>query len=132
MSDTPERRAAPRFEIFAQASVVSGDDVYLMSVRNISTSGVFLEGKPKEHPDMSPGVEIEVTLSATSAAMGDEELVNVRCRGKIARVEIGTPARPGGFGVTLEPMSNEEQEHLEDLLSRLADIPASQRTSNLG
>jgi hypothetical protein len=132
MSNAPERRAAPRFEILAQASVVSGADVYLMPVRNISASGVFLEGKPKEHPDMSPGVEIEVTLSAASPDMGDDEVVNVRCRGKIARVEIGTPARPGGFGVTLAAMSPEEQEHLEDLISRLADIPASQRTSSLG
>jgi hypothetical protein len=132
MTNTPDRRAAPRFEIFAQASVVSGDDVYLMSVRNVSLSGAFLEGRPKEHPDMKPGIEVEVTLSAASPGMGDEEVVNVRCRGKIARIEIGTPARSGGFGVTLEPVSAEEREHLEDLLSKLADVPASERTSSLG
>jgi hypothetical protein len=132
MTNTPERRAAQRFEILAQASVVSGDDVYLMSVRNVSLSGAFLEGRPKEHPDMKPGVEVEVTLSAASPGMGDDEVVNVRCRGKIARIEIGTPSRSGGFGVTLEPMSAEEREHLEDLLSKLADIPAAERTSSLG
>lgn len=132
MSNTPDRRAAPRFEIFAQASVVSGDDVYLMSVRNVSLSGAFLEGRPKEHPDMKPGVEVEVTLSASSPGMGDEDVVNVRCRGKIARIELGTPSRSGGFGVTLEPASAEEREHLEDLLSKLADVPAAERTSSLG
>jgi hypothetical protein len=132
MSTTPERRAAPRFEILAQASIVSGEDVYLMSVRNISTSGAFLEGRPKEHPDLKPGVDVEITLSASGPGVGEEEVVNVRCRGKVARVEIGTPARPGGFGVTLEPLSEEEREHLEDVLSKLADIPASERSSSLG
>ena len=132
MSTTPERRASPRFEIFAQASVVSGADVYLMSVRNISASGVFLEGRPKEHPDMKPGVEVEVTLSAAAPGMGDDEVVNVVCRGKVARIEIGTPNRAGGFGITLEPVSAQEQEHLEALLSKLADVPAAERTSSLG
>ena len=132
MSDASDRRAAPRFEIFAQASVASRSEVYLMSVRNISASGAFLEGRPKEHPELSPGVEVEVTLSAAAPAMADEEVINIVCRGKIARVELGTPSRSGGFGVTLEPMSSEEREHLEDLLGRVADIPPSQRTSILG
>ena len=132
MSDTPERRTAQRFEIFAQASVVSGEDVYLMAVRNISASGAFLEGRPKEHPELKTGAEVEVTLSAAAPGMGDDEVLNVRCRGKVARVELGTPSRSGGFGVTLDPMSDEERDHLEDLLGRLADIPAAQRGSSLG
>ena len=132
MADANDRRAAPRFEIIAQASVATGGDIYLMSVRNISTSGAFLEGKPKEHPDLQPGTDVEVTLSGATPGMPDDEVVNIVCRGKVARVEIGTPARSGGFGITLEPASDAEREHLEDLLSRLADIPPAQRTSSLG
>jgi hypothetical protein len=132
MANEPERRAAPRFEIFAQASVAAGGDIYLMAVRNISASGAFLEGKPKEHPDLQPGVEVEVTLSGATPGMRDDEVINIVCRGNVARIEIGTPARPGGFGVTLAPASDAERERLEDLLSRLADIPPAQRTSSLG
>ena len=47
MNDASERRAAQRFEIFAQANVASGGDVYVMSVRNISAAGAFLEGDPE-------------------------------------------------------------------------------------
>ena len=132
MANVAERRAAPRFEIFAQASVASGGDIYLMAVRNISASGVFLDGKPKEHPDLQPGVAVEVTLSAATPGMSDDEVINIVCQGKVARVEIGTPARPGGFGITLDPATDAERERLEDLLSRLADIPPDQRSSNLG
>lgn len=132
MSNASDRRAAPRFEIFAQASVLSGKDNYLMAVRNVSASGAFLEGRSKEHPELKPGAEVEVTLSAASPGMGDDEIVNIRCRGKVARVELGTPARPGGFGVTLEPMEVDDLERLQDLLGRLADIPASQRSVSFG
>ena len=132
MANVPERRAAPRFDIFAQASVASGGDIYLMAVRNISASGAFLEGKPKEHPDLQPGVPVEITLSASTPGMSDDEVINIVCRGKVARIEIGTPARPGGFGITMDPATDAEREHLEDLLSRLADIPPELRSSSLG
>jgi len=132
MSKASERRAATRFEIFAQANVVSGRDSYLLSVRNISASGAFLEGLPKDHPELKPGVQIEVTLSATAPGMADDEIVNINYRGKIERVELGTATRSAGFGVALEPLNAAERERLEDLLSRLADIPPPLRTSSLG
>lgn len=132
MNDPADRRAAPRFEIFAQANVVSGGEVYLLTVRNISGAGAFLEGRPKEHPDLTPGVEVEVSISATAPGMGDDDVINIDCRGRVARIELRTPASPGGFGITLEPKTTEDQERLEDLLGRLIDLPPAQRPATIG
>jgi hypothetical protein len=129
MQNGSERRGGPRFEVFAQASIISGGDSYLMSVRNVSAGGAFLEGSTREHPDLRPGVAIEIVLSPAAAELGDEELVNIRCRGVISRLEMGTPRQPGGFGVTLEPATAADRRELEGLLRRLSDprmtVPAS-------
>ena len=132
MNDASERRTAQRFEIFAQANVASGGDVYVMSVRNISAAGAFLEGRPREHADLAPGVEVEVSLSVTTPGMGDEDVLNIDCRGRVARVEMRTPSSPGGFGITLEPKTAEDQERLEDLLSRLIALPPAERPASIG
>jgi len=132
MNDPGERRGAPRFEIFAQANVVSGGETYLLSVRDISGAGVFLEGRPRDHADLVPGVEIEVAISAAGPGMGDDEVINIECRGKIARIELRTAAGPGGFGVSIEPKTAEDRERLEDLLGRLIDLPAAERPASIG
>jgi len=132
MSNSAERRAAPRFEIIAQASVVSGGETYLLTVRNISGAGAFLEGRPRDHADLVPGVDVEISISAAAPGMGDDEVINIDCRGKVARVELRTAAGPGGFGITLEPKSAEDRERLEDLLARLIDLPAAERPASIG
>jgi hypothetical protein len=132
MNDTAERRATQRFEIIAQANVVSGGDTYLMSVRNISAAGAFLEGQPRDHADLVPGVEIEVAISATSPGIGDDDVINIDCRGRVARIELRTSASPAGFGVTLEPKTAQDRERLENLLARLIDLPPAQRPASVG
>jgi hypothetical protein len=121
MQSGSERRAGPRFEVFAQASVASGGgETYLMSVRNVSAAGVFLEGRSLEHPELIPGVAIDLVLSATTPDMGDDEVVNVRCRGLVARIEPGSAMQAGGFGVSLEPLTADDRAELERLMIRLA------------
>ena len=134
-----DRRVAPRFDIVAQASVkMSGGGVHALSVRNISASGAFLEARPREHGELVPGVEVEVTVSATVPATAEDEMINIdeviniECRGRVARIQIRTPTSPSGFGITLEPKTADDQERLEDLLSRLIALPANQRSINLG
>src|SRR5690242_89341 len=94
-SASSERRTETRFDIFAQANVATGGETYLMSVRNISGSGAFLEGRPKEHAELTVGAEIEVALSAAAQGMPDDEVVNVQCRGKVARIELPTAGSVG-------------------------------------
>jgi hypothetical protein len=127
-----DRRVAPRFDIMAQANVASGGESYLMSVRNISVTGAFLEGRPKEHADLAVGVDVEVALSLTAPGMNDDEIVNIQCRGKVARIELPTAQSPGGFGISLDTASDKDKEMLEALLGRLADLPAAQRSAQLG
>jgi hypothetical protein len=132
MNDPAERRAAPRFEVIAQANVLSGGEMYLLPVRNISGSGVFLAGRPRDHADLVPGVEIEISISATAPGMGDDELLNIDCRGRVVRLEYRTATSPGGFGITLEPKTDRDQERLEELLGRLLELPPSQRPVTIG
>jgi hypothetical protein len=133
-----DRRVAPRFEIVAQASVTSSGNVHVMAVRNISASGAFLEAVPREHAELVPGANIEVSLSATLPAMAEDELisidevVNIECFGRVARIQFRTPSSPAGFGITLEPKTAAYQERLEDLLGRLIALPANQRSVDIG
>jgi hypothetical protein len=133
-----DRRTAQRFEIVAQASVASGGDVHVLAVRNISGSGAFLEARPREHADLVPGAEIEVSLSATLPGAAEDELINIDevikidCVGRVARIQFRTPTSPAGFGITLEPKTAQDQERLEDLLSHLISLPANQRAVSLG
>jgi hypothetical protein len=123
MTTSPERRHAPRYDLIAQANVASGDEAFLMPVRNISTSGAFLEENPAEHPDLKVGVELEIVLSASAPGMGDDEVLNLTCKGRIARVEPAKPTRVGGFGVTLKLATAEEVAYLEALIGVLSHLP---------
>src|SRR4030095_12555101 len=131
-NNASDRRAAPRFEVVAQGSGVSGDDVHVLSVINISPSGAFLAGRPRDHVELVPGVEIDISLSATGPGMADDEMLNIECRGRVVRTELRPPTSPGGFAIPLEPKTAEDQERFEDLLSRLISTPAAQRSVSLG
>ena len=136
-NNAADRRAAPRFEIVAQAKVVSGGQVHTLPLRNISASGAFLEGRPREHATLVPGAQIEVSLSVTVPGAADElisidESINIECRGRVARTQLRTPSSLPGFGITIEPKTDADQERLEDLLSRLIAVPADQRSITIG
>lgn len=133
-----DQRRDPRFEIVAQARLTSRAGVHVFPVRNISASGAFLEARPREHGDLVPGVEVEVSLSATIPGTAEEDLINIdevidiECRGRVVRIQFRTPTSPSGFGITLAPKTAHDQERLEDLLTRLIALPANQRSISLG
>lgn len=123
-----ERRGLPRIEVYAQANVVSGGEVHLMSVRNISTGGVYLEGTPAEYPDLRPGTQIELVLFGSEEGAGDDEDLNIRCTGRIVRVDPGfADKRPPGFGVTMEPADDDQKERLTNLLLRASGYAINPR-----
>ena len=137
MNDAAERRAAPRFEIVAQARVVIGKETSVLHVRNISAAGAFLEGRAQEHAALVPGVPVEIVLSTTIPSADDDELsidevVNIECRGRVVRRELRTPSSPGGYGISMEPKTAEDRDRLEDLLARLIDLPPAQRPASIG
>ncbi|HMF39096.1 MAG TPA: PilZ domain-containing protein [Polyangia bacterium] len=131
-NDPAERRAAPRFQVAAQAKLVSGGEAHLLAVRNISATGVFLDGRPRDHGDLVPGAEIEIVIAAAGPGKAGDELVHIACRGRVARIEFRTAFSPGGFGIVIDPKTDQDQERLEDLLGRLIALPADQRPVSIG
>jgi hypothetical protein len=115
-----DRRSSPRIEIFAQAEVI-GQEIYIMEVRNISSSGVFLEGPPDDYPDLTPGVDLGLAIFANEEGKEAAPDANIACRARIVRVDTGEPGNhPPGFGATIDPIDDENRERLMRLLSRVA------------
>ena len=131
-NDAAERRVAPRFQVAAQARVVSGGEAHVLAVRNISAAGVFLDGRPREHADLVPGAEIEIVIGAATPGKTNDQLIHIHCRGRVARIEFRTATSPGGFGITIDPKTEQDQERLEELLGRLIALPPDQRPVSIG
>lgn len=126
MTDSKERRAAPRFDIYAQASVVTSDETYVMVVRNVSAGGAFLEGTADEYPELKPGAKVDIVLSGSAPEMTDEDVANIRCTGQVARFDAGGGGRPAGFGIVLKPVEQGDRDRLNQLLAALsAQQPAA-------
>ncbi|HUT79081.1 MAG TPA: PilZ domain-containing protein [Polyangia bacterium] len=108
-----ERRTEPRFDVFAQIRVRRGTVNYVMDVRNISRSGMFVAtGSLECQPWFRVGQFVEVDLFI------HEELENVRLDGEIVRlVESGTKEKQG-FGVRFSELAPAVREVLDDLISR--------------
>jgi hypothetical protein len=101
----------------------SGREAELMTVRNISGSGLFLEGDPAEHPHLSAGATIDLVLSASAPGAPDEDVITVRVRGCVMRVEGATHTRVGGFGLTMEPASQDDALRMQALLGHVSHVP---------
>jgi hypothetical protein len=115
-------RKNPRIEVYAQAEVrASGGvpDVAIMAVRNVSAGGVYLEGTPDDYPELRPGTETELVIFGSEEGRGDDPEFNIVCKAKVIRVDPGFAGkRPPGFGVTIEPIDQENRERLTNLLLR--------------
>jgi len=119
-----ERRSGSRIDVYAQAEL-RGSDVHIMAVRNLSSGGVYLEGTPDEYPELRPGSTIDLVVFGTEDGAGDEEEFNIICRGRVIRIDAGWPGkRPPGFGVTLEPVDQDQRDKLANLLLRAGSYRA--------
>ncbi len=117
-TDSNERRN-PRIEVYAQAEIRGGSDVQIMAVRNVSAGGVYLEGTPDEYPDIKPGVEFDLVIFGAEDGMGEEEDFNILCKAKVIRIDPGFGnKRPPGFGVTIDPIDQDQRDRLTNLLLR--------------
>jgi hypothetical protein len=118
-SAPPSNRKSPRIEVYAQAEVRGTSDVSIMAVRNVSAGGVYLEGTPGEYPELKPGTEIELVIFGSEDGLGDAPEFNITCRAKVIRVDPGfSDKRPPGFGVTIDPVDQDNRDRLTNLLLR--------------
>jgi hypothetical protein len=114
----PSNRKSPRIEVYAQAEV-RGKDISIMAVRNVSAGGVYLEGSPGEYPELKPGTDIELVIFGSEDGAGDDPEFNIVCKARVIRIDPGfTGKRPPGFGVTIEPVDQDNRERLTNLLLR--------------
>jgi hypothetical protein len=106
-----ERRKHPRVDLIAQVQVKRSGDVLIMQARNVSASGVFLEGSPLDNPTLSVGTELDLALLPAD----DPESQPILMRARIARLErTGTP----GFGLSIIRIDTNSQGRLAALIRR--------------
>jgi hypothetical protein len=118
-ADTENNRKSPRIEVYAQAEVRGSQDISIMAVRNVSAGGVYLEGTAAEYPDLKPGVEIELVIFGSEEGHGDDPEFNIVCKAKVIRIDPGfSGKRPPGFGVTIDPIDQDNRDRLTNLLLR--------------
>lgn len=89
-----ERRAHPRYEVMAQVRVEWEAVTYVLDVRDISVSGLFLA---TTDPALLAKVRIDQHLRLDLFAA--QELVNVGVTARVVRVVGGGTPELSGFGV---------------------------------
>jgi Tfp pilus assembly protein PilZ len=108
-----ERRADPRYEILAQIRVKRGTVNYVLEVRNISRSGMFVAtGSLDRFPWFRVGQSVEVDLFIL------DELENLRLAGDIVRLVDSGPDDRQGFGVRFDELEAEARSVLDGLIFR--------------
>jgi hypothetical protein len=135
MSDSSGRtnRKSPRIEVYAQAEVRataegSVADVAIMAVRNVSAGGVYLEGTPAEYPQIKPGTEMDLVIFGSEEGLGDDPEFNIVCRARVIRIDAGFAGkRPPGFGVTIDPIDQDNRDRLTNLLLRASGYRVGNR-----
>jgi hypothetical protein len=121
-------RKSPRIEVYAQAEV-RGQDINIMAVRNVSAGGLYLEGTPDEYPDLKPGTEIELVIFGSEDGAGDDPEFNIVCKARVIRIDPGFAGkRPPGFGVTIDPVDQDNRERLTNLLLRASGYRVGAKT----
>jgi len=113
-----ERRKLTRIDVYAQATIATGDEVYVMAVRNLSSGGVYLEGTPAEYPELKPGTSLDIVLFASEDGADNDDLTSC-CAGEVIRIDPGFPGkRPPGFGVIMRPVDDAARDCLVKLMLR--------------
>ena len=113
------RRQHERFNLYAQVELAKDGEIVILSVRNLSAGGVFVEAPIGEYPGIKVGNRFEMTISLgddQEEQEGDDPLPSVACRcvGKIIRRERSNPP---GFALVFEQLSSAELRNLHTLIA---------------
>ena len=96
---TEEQRRYQRYDILAQMRVKQDDNNYILTVENISRSGIFVSTEPSDDfPGFALDQELEMTLFTI------EGLENIRTVGHIVRLTYGD-AGELGYGIEFSFMT---------------------------
>ena len=110
-----ERRGFPRYDVMAQIRVKRGRVNYIMDVKNVSLSGLFVTSDSiKQMPWFRIGQELEMDVFTT------EELENIRVSGRIARITDSDVEGQAGFGVEFTSLTDDAREKLSMFVEDMA------------
>lgn len=112
--DERQRRKHDRLPLVAAVECKIGDEIRVLMVRNASLAGLFLEGSPREHPDLVVGSVVDIALSAEDDPEGEP----IQLQARIVRVEKRGPPFVPGFGLAIVSVSAKHHLRFRDLLSR--------------
>jgi hypothetical protein len=112
-----ENRTHPRVDLFAQVQVTRDSEVHVMSARNISRGGIFIQGEPAEIPDLRPGVEVEIVIFVGDDLGLADGLADVRLGARVVRVEERGRADVPGFGLQFIAIERTQGQMLERLIA---------------
>jgi hypothetical protein len=94
-----EQRQSPRIELYAQVQVTRESACHVMATGNISRGGVFIQGDPVDHPDLTLGASVELVLFDPE----DPDHAGVSLEGVVVHVREG---QRQGFGVKFINMNH--------------------------
>ena len=109
-----DRREHPRVNLLAQVQVKRSSEILLLQARNVSFGGVFLEGNPKEYPQLGVGMEVDLSLTPED----DPEGQTIEMRARVARIDR---TKPTGFGLSIIRIDANSQGRLVALIRRARD-----------
>lgn len=103
-----ERRQHPRYDVLAQVEIRGDDTALVMSVRNISAGGLYVDLDSPDPgtlgPALAPGQRATVFLDASD---GDDESLSVTREAEILRIDSRGPGGSGGMAMRWQPASAE-------------------------
>jgi hypothetical protein len=78
-----ERRRHIRHDLIAEVELRRGGEVCLLPVLNVSLGGAFVERRSTDALVLSPGDDLEVSLSSTTAA------TTITLPARVVRIDLG-------------------------------------------
>ena len=110
------RRRHERFDVYAQVELARDGEMAVLSVRNLSMGGVFVEAPLGEYPNIKVGSKFELTISLANLgpdATEEPPDVSARCVGRVVRRDRSNPP---GFAMVFEQVGAEQVESLKTLI----------------
>jgi hypothetical protein len=114
-----DKRRHERYSVYAQVELARDGEMAILSVRNLSVGGVFVEAPIGEYPKIKVGSRFELTISLGGEDEEDGGVppppLFVSCFGKVVRRD---QSNPPGFAMVFEKLDGSQLEHLRALITK--------------
>ena len=115
-----ERRRHPRIQLLAEVKLSGLGVVHTMKTLDVSLSGLFVVGSPKDFPGLEVGTEVDFVLYPTPE-LAEHGAREVDARARVVRVEQGGLRRPG-FGLEIQRIDSDNMHNLGGMIKKFTDL----------